>query len=621
MMMTLMLSAGCAKAPPPQTPVEPPPALPPGPAVSFDKDVKPIVDTRCVVCHGCYDAPCQAVLSSHQGISRGATKKNVYDTSRLEAAQPTRLFLDAGTDAGWRELGFWPIAPNADGTWSRSLMQRMLTHGRANKLPPDAELPTSVDLDIDRTLQCPTEDEFEAYAANNPWGGMPYAVAPLSDEEFFTLARWLSQGAPGPERKPALPAALETQVDAYEKFLNRIEDRFWVAFLDPDYDLSVTDPTYLPAAAGDLVLPAEDAGDYEPGDLWAKYWLKRKRYVQFRSERYVAGDPQKRGMPLAAIWDGDGRNSNALLTVMRHFDNAEVERGFVGAIPKTAWVIDYPILERIYYDLVAGYNVFGGAAHQVATRLYMDYLRLESEDLFLSFLPKKTREPLRDSWYRGLRARLKLFLTDRDPGWTRGTQIVFESDDPKAELLLDLLQRGDGLWPVEDPINRCAAPPCGDPEAPAAQREVARHLQTIAAVRGPFVAPLPDIALLRVRAASAGGDLVYAIVHDRAHTNVAFMFGEHDRLLPADDILTILPGYRGSYPNFFFEAPAESMGEFVAQLSAVKDEESFDTFVARWGVRRSSPRFWATADWLQADFAKRQPVLAGLLDLNRYKDP
>ena len=28
-------------------------------------------------------------------------------------------------------------------------------------------------------------------------------------------------------------------------------------------------------------------------------------------------------------------------------------------IPKTAWVMDYPIFERIYYDLVAGYDVFG----------------------------------------------------------------------------------------------------------------------------------------------------------------------------------------------------------------------------------------------------------------------
>lgn len=33
--------------------------------------VKPILESRCVVCHGCYDAPCQLKLSSPEGIDRG----------------------------------------------------------------------------------------------------------------------------------------------------------------------------------------------------------------------------------------------------------------------------------------------------------------------------------------------------------------------------------------------------------------------------------------------------------------------------------------------------------------------------------------------------------------------
>lgn len=40
----------------------------------FQNKVKPIVDNRCVVCHACYDAPCQLKLSSVEGIDRGATK-------------------------------------------------------------------------------------------------------------------------------------------------------------------------------------------------------------------------------------------------------------------------------------------------------------------------------------------------------------------------------------------------------------------------------------------------------------------------------------------------------------------------------------------------------------------
>lgn len=57
----------------------------------FQNKVKPIVDNRCVVCHACYDAPCQLKLSSVEGIDRGATKKLVYEGTRLTAVAPTRL--------------------------------------------------------------------------------------------------------------------------------------------------------------------------------------------------------------------------------------------------------------------------------------------------------------------------------------------------------------------------------------------------------------------------------------------------------------------------------------------------------------------------------------------------
>ncbi len=176
---------------------------------------------------------------------------------------------------------------------------------------------------------------------------------------------------------------------------------------------------------------------------------------------------------------------------------------------------------------------------------------------------------------------------------------------------------------IRSPIRSIAAPlpPCERSGASPAQRQVDAQLQTLASVRGPFVRYLPDLSLLRVRDAASGDVLVYTIVHDKAHKNVAFMFGEKSRRLPKDDILTILSGYYGSYPNFFFDVPLPSIGDFARQLRAVDGDAAFEAFVARWGVRRSSPRFWATADWFQTDFAARQPILAGLLDLDRYKDP
>jgi len=36
------------------------------------------------------------------------------------------------------------------------------------------------------------------------------------------------------------------------------------------------------------------------------------------------------------------------------------------------------------------------------------------------------------------------------------------------------------------------------------------------------------------------------------------------------------------------------------------------------GVRRSSPKFGLTSDWMNATFAEKEPVEAGLFDLNRY---
>jgi len=245
---------------------------------------------------------------------------------------------------------------------------------------------------------------------------------------------------------------------------------------------------------------------------------------------------------------------------------------------------------------------------------------MESEDLFLSFLPREARQPLRESWYRGLMAHLKLFVTDREPGWERGTRVPFHGNDPKAELLLALLERGPGLWPQTDSINRCASPPCERRGASAAALLVDAQLQAIAARRGAFVHVLPEVSLLRVDDAD-GEDLVYSFIHDRAHSSVAFMFGEDKRLVPEDDTLTIVPGHAGSYPNFFFTATARELPDFIGDLRVVNDEASFAHFVARWGVRRTSRRFWSTFDWLQADFAAREPLRAGLLDLNRYVDP
>src|SRR5262249_14156835 len=156
-------------------------------AVGWERDVRPVFESRCVVCHGCYDAPCQLLLSSPEGAERGATKIPVYDSSRLETQPPTRLFVDAKTTAEWRKRGSFAVLgtpPEPGALPPAPVLPAMLALGRSHPFPEGQRLPASVKLDIDRTLSCPAAGGFEAYAREHPAGGMPYGMAPLAADEL-----------------------------------------------------------------------------------------------------------------------------------------------------------------------------------------------------------------------------------------------------------------------------------------------------------------------------------------------------------------------------------------------------------------------------------------------------
>ena len=97
----------------------------------YHRDVKSIIDNRCVVCHGCYDAPCQLKLSSFEGIDRGANETKVYDGRRILAADPTRLFIDAKNTEQWRDKDFFPVLnernQDPESNLMGSVLYRMLT--------------------------------------------------------------------------------------------------------------------------------------------------------------------------------------------------------------------------------------------------------------------------------------------------------------------------------------------------------------------------------------------------------------------------------------------------------------------------------------------------------------
>ena len=89
------------------------------------------------------------------------------------------------------------------------------------------------------------------------------------------------------------------------------------------------------------------------------------------------------------------------------------------------------------------------------------------------------------------------------------------------------------------------SPPCNFPGASATERVIERSLGKLARLEGAPVAALPDVTLLRVR--TKRRSLLYALVHDKAHANVAFMFGEDESRLPEQhDVSTVSVEARGT---------------------------------------------------------------------------
>jgi hypothetical protein len=109
-------------------------------------------------------------------------------------------------------------------------------------------------------------------------------------------------------------------------------------------------------------------------------------------------------------------------------------------------------------------------------------------------------------------------------------------------------------------------------------------------------------------------------LRNRAHSNVAFMYGEELRYQPALDTLTVYPGVLTSYPNFMFSLTAQQVPEFVRSMELASDDQAFGKIVERWGVRRSHPEFWRYFHDLSAYIRETEPVEAGVLDMNRYEN-
>jgi hypothetical protein len=401
--------------------------------------------------------------------------------------------------------------------------------------------------------------------------------------------------------------------------LNVIDDQFWVMFMDPDHDLSVRYPGFLRLHADQLAMPTDKGSD--PGIFSALTDEHRKlavAYYQARQEAYAA--LHYGGLGFDAIWKGSKPSDQPFLTVYRHFDSASVHPGALGSLPKTLWVIDYPILERVYYALVAGFDVYGTLGHQLAVRLYMDRLRIEGETNFLDFLPPETRAPTMQSWYADTRLEKLDYASAPMP-----SGIAFATRDPKREfaerLIGSELSRAAGV--TFDKVNYLKAgedyPPM--PREFGTADDYLQGFRSVSRPGTPFVAILNDhnanLAYLRIRLAD-GKDLVVTGVVNRWHDDISFMLSEEKHLDSKKDSLEFVPGMIGSYPNMFFDVRQEELPAFLDLLATFDGGEESRKRLARFAIYRSDDRFWDTYDWFQKRFDEDEPVRGGLLDLNRY---
>ncbi len=739
----------------------------------YQQQVQPVLESRCVVCHGCYDAPCQLKLSSVEGIDRGASKEKVYNGRRLLEAAPSRLGIDAPNTEAWRSRDFYPVlnerTQEPEAHREASVLYRMLELKQQHPLTTNALLPDSVTVGIGREEQCPRLEEFDSFSSTYPQWGMPYGLPGLTSKEQQAITRWLEAGAPLPKAAP-LSRALQQQVDSWEAFLNQdslkgqlvgryiyehlflshiyfndagsgdeaaqqvfrlvrsftppgdpvrivatrrpyddpgapiwyrlqldratpltktrmpyafnskrraqwqqwffdteyrvtrlpsyapdtasnpfktfrelpvasryrfmleeaeytingfikgpvcrgqialnvIRDRFWVLFVNPDLIDPDESAGFLAEHSDLLVLPAESESNLRPLGNWLNYSEKHKQYMVARSE-FV--DKQlttaSRQVDTSVIWDGDGQNSNAALTVFRHFDSATVVRGLVGDDPQTTWVISYPVLERIHYLLVAGFDVYGNVSHQLLTRLYMDFLRMESEYQFLALLPRDEQQKQWRHWYRDTDSEVKDFVLRLGDHLSHETAIVYKTDNPKRELYGEVRKRVgaalDNTYTLDNPA------------VPASQRG---WLQKIAGLGYPALSELPQITILSVE--DAGGTLhLYTILRDNAHSNIVSLLDESSSRLPEEDRLTVAAGVLGAYPSAFWAISEAQLPELVEDLSLLRSADDYAHFMSRYGVRRTAANFWQHSDRVHQRMRELQSVNYGLLDYNRLEN-
>ena len=199
----------------------------------------------------------------------------------------------------------------------------------------------------------------------------------------------------------------------------------------------------------------------------------------------------------------------------------------------------------------------------------------------------------------------------------------YKTSNPQLELYQHFEQQLGPLAGDGDYINRCTTDKC-KPKVNKNVLRVNKAMQRAAKMDGLIVQYLPDVAFVRVK---MGGkpedDLAYTMISNKAYKNVTSLFAGEEALNKRDykdDTQTIVGWLEGSYPGFFYVVELDDIEKFVDEYNGIENRQEYEAFVAHYGQRRTSEDFWKHADWFNQQYAREQPVLSGLFDLNRYRN-
>ncbi|MBD5771562.1 fatty acid cis/trans isomerase [Marinomonas colpomeniae] len=390
--------------------------------------------------------------------------------------------------------------------------------------------------------------------------------------------------------------------------VNVINEQFWVYFVTPEVAYNKSSAELLEKQIKRLDLPAIESSNALPLASLVTFSEQQKTYLSAKAK--LIESERGRAVPLGLnlIWDGDGNNPNAALTIFRHFDNASVVKGMVGQHPKTAWVIDYPLLERIHYLLVAGFDVFGNVGHQLVTRLYMDFLRMEGEMNFLLLLPKEDRENIRKFWYRDASQQIKDYIFNDLIKVNRESHVVYKTNDHQGELYEKLRTK---LAKVLDHGY--------DLEQSKLSSENVAALYQLQRTRGGGLVYLPNVITVLVTEKGVPLEVI-SVIHNKAHSNISSLLDEAAARLPEEDDITLVKGVLGDYPNAFMRVEEDELLDWTKQIASLKTKEDYTELLNHFGIRRTHPDFWFVSDSIANLNKQDRPRESGILDYNRLEN-